>query len=381
MIVFKTFLRVLKKCKVPILIYTAMLLFFGAFNMSNSENQVNFSAVKPDIFIINQDEEIGITKDFIEYMQANSVVKQIKEEKDAIADALFYRDVSYIIQIPESFRKDFLAGKNPKIEVKSTGDYEASFAQMLVERYLKIAKMYQEIEGTEEELIRQISTTLEKQTEVELTSKLDTDTLSKASFYFNFANYSILAGCVYVICLILASFKEEKIHKRTSISSMNYQKYNRQLLLSNSLFAISLWIFYVLLSFVLIGNSMLSLHGFIYILNSFVFTLCALTIAFVIGNLVQNKNAINGIVNVVALGSSFLCGAFVPMEFLPDFVLKIAHILPSYWYIKSNEMIKTLEVINLENLKPVLLNFGVLFIFTIIFISISKILAGRKIAQ
>ena len=137
---------------------------------------------------------------------------------------------------------------------------------------------------------------------------------------------------------------------------MNYKEYNRKLLLSNSLFAIVLWFFYVSLSFILLGDIMFTAHGLIYIINSFIFTLCTLTIAFLIGNLVSNKNAINGIVNVVALGSSFLCGSFVPMEWLPDSVLKIAHILPSYWYIKTNELLKTMETFNLETMKPILIN-------------------------
>ncbi len=67
---------------------------------------------------------------------------------------------------------------------------------------------------------------------------------------------------------------------------------------------------------------MFTVHGIILMVNSFVFSICALTIAILIANLVNNKNAINGIVNVVALGSSFLCGAFVPIEWLPDTVLK-----------------------------------------------------------
>ncbi len=77
--------------------------------------------------------------------------------------------------------------------------------------------------------------------------------------------------------------------------------------------------------------------GVVYIINSLVLTICATTIAFLIGNLVSNKGTINGIVNVVALGSSFLCGAFVPMEWLPDSVLKIAHTLPTFYNIRINE--------------------------------------------
>lgn len=378
MTVFKTFLRVLNKNKFVIIMYTAILIFFGGFNMQTSENNTSFVASKPDILIINQDKEEGITQNLINYIKENSNIIDIENTGEAIDDALFYRDVNYIIYIPENYRENFLNGENPKIEIKSTGDYQASLAEMMLERYIKVANTYQKNTASEEELINKINETLSKQTEVEITSKLDTDNLSKATFYYNFANYSILAGCVYVICLILSSFKEEKIAKRTIISSMNYKKHNRQLLLSNSLFAIVLWIFYVVLSFILVGDIMFTTHGLIYIANSFVFTMCAVTIAFLIGNLVNNKNAINGIVNVVALGTSFLCGAFVPMEWLPDSVLKIAHILPSYYYISSNEILGELEVINFETLKPILANMGILIIFAIAFIMITNIVSKRN---
>lgn len=378
MTVFKTFLKVLNKCKIPIIMYTVFLIGFGGFNMQTSETSTSFVASKPDILIINQDEKIGVTQNLVEYIKENSNIIDIKNEEEAINDALFYRDVNYIIYIPENYRENFLNGENPKIEVKSTGDYQASFAEMLLERYMKVANIYQGNTEDEEELIKQINETLSKQTEVEITSKLDTDNLAQATFYYNFASYSILAGCVYVICLILSSFKEEKIRKRTMISSMNYKKYNRQLLLSNSLFAVVLWLFYVALSFLLIGDIMITTHGLIYMANSFVFTICSVTIAFLIGNAVKNKNAINGIVNVVALGSSFLCGAFVPMEWLPDTVLKIAHILPSYYYISNNEMLTSLEAFDFETMKPILINMGIILIFAIGFIMLTNLVSKRK---
>lgn len=378
MIVFKTFLKVLKACKVPIIMYTVFLIAFGGINMQTSDTGTNFVASKPDILIINNDKEEGITKSLIDYIKQNSNIIDIKDNEDAINDALFYRDVNYIIYIPDNFREDFLNNKNPKIEVKSTGDYQASLAEMMLERYLKVANIYNNSLDNEEEIIEKVNNTLSKQTEVEITSKLDTNSLSKVAFYYNFASYSLLAGCVYVICLILSSFKEKNIRKRTIISSMNYKEYNRKLLLSNSLFAIILWLFYVLLSFILLGDIMFTTHGLIYIINSFIFTLCALTIAFLIGNLVSNKDAVNGIVNVVALGSSFLCGAFVPMEYLPGSVLKIAHLLPSYWYIKTNESLKNMEVFNFETLKPIIINMFIIVIFIIIFIVITNITSSKK---
>ncbi len=378
MTVFKAFLKVLNKCKVPIILYTVLLIGFGGFNMQTSDNSTNFVASKPDIYIINEDKEEGITKNLVDYMKNNTNVLEVPSTEEAIDDALFYREVNYIIYIPNHYREEFLKGNNPEIKIKSTGDYQASLADMLLERYSKVANSYQKIITSEEELIGKINETLDKQTQVEITSKLDTDQLQKASFYYNFTNYSILAGCVYVICLILSSFHEEKIAKRTIISSMSYHSHNRKLLVSNSLFAFFLWGMYVLLSFPLVGNIMFTMHGLVYIINSFLFTICALTIAFLIGNLVSNKNAVNGIVNVVALGSSFLCGAFVPMEWLPDTVLKIAHILPSYYYIKSNELLREIETVNLEALHEIIINMGIIVAFAIGFTIIANMVARKK---
>ena len=301
MTVYKTFFKVVNKYKFLIIIYTAMLILFAGFNMQTSQNSTNFVAEKPDVLIINNDKEQKLSKNLVEYIEKNSNIVDIENDEEARNDALFYRDVSYIIYIPENYSKDFLNGLNPEINIKSAGDAGSSYAEMMLTRYIKVANIYQKELQNEDELIKTINETLEKEAETEITSKLDTDNLTRAAFYYNFMNYSILAGCVYVICIIISSFREEKIRKRTVISSMNYKKFNRQLLVSNGALALILWFFYVVLSFILIGDIMFTAHGLILIANSFVFSICSLTIAFLIANLINNKNAINGIINVVAL--------------------------------------------------------------------------------
>lgn len=378
MTIFKTFLKVLNKCKAPIIMYTVFLIFFGGFNIKTSDNSMSFVANKPDVLIVNEDSDNSITNNLISYIEKNANIKDVKDDEEARNDALFYRDVSYIIYIPQNYAEDFLKDKNPQIKIKSTGDYESSLAEMMLQRYIKVANIYNDIYTSEDEIITKVNDTLSKETEIGITSKLDTEKIDKASFYYNFTNYCILASCIYVICLILSSFKNENISKRTIVSSINYKEYNMMLLIANTLFSIVLWIFYVLLSFILLGDIMFTAHGLIYIINSFIFTICAVTIAFLIGNAIKSKDAINGIVNVIALGSSFLCGAFVPSELLPDSVLNIAHILPSYWYIKTNELVGTIEEFNFESLKPIIINMGVIVVFSVIFVLITNIISNKK---
>ena len=378
MTVFNTVLKIVNKYKFTIILYTVMLIIFGGLNFKTSNNSVSYVATKPDVFIINEDEEIGITKDLINYFSKNTNIKDLNNDEESINDALFYRDVNYIIYIPKNFRNDFLNGKNPKINIKTTKDYNSVLAENLLDNYLKTATIYRNNMLNEEDLIKKVNESINISTKVEVTSKLDTNTLSQIAFYFNFLNYSILAGCVYVICLLLSSFKEKNIHKRMIISSTNYKKLNNKLLLSMGSIAFILWILYIILAYILLGKVVISEHGIIYIINSLIFMMCALTISFLIGNIVNSKTAINGIINVVALGSSFLCGSFVPMEWLPKSVLTIAHVLPSYWYIKTNELLKTIEVINLNTLKPVITNMIIILVFAFIFVLITNMVSNKK---
>ena len=161
MTVFKTFLKVLKSCKTSIIIYTVLLIIFGGLNMQTSETSTSFVSTKPDILIINNDENKGITKDLINYIKNNSNIINIDNNEDAINDALFYRDVNYIIYIPKNYREDFLNNKNPKIEIKSTKDYNASLANIMLEKYIKIANIYNTKLDNEEEIIKNINKTLE----------------------------------------------------------------------------------------------------------------------------------------------------------------------------------------------------------------------------
>ena len=128
MTVYKTFFKVVNKYKFLIIIYTAMLILFAGFNMQTSQNSTNFVAEKPDVLIINNDKEQKLSKNLVEYIEKNSNIVDIENDEEARNDALFYRDVSYIIYIPENYSKDFLNGLNPEINIKSAGDAGSSYA-------------------------------------------------------------------------------------------------------------------------------------------------------------------------------------------------------------------------------------------------------------
>ena len=378
MIVFNAFFKVVKKYIGVIILYTVMLISFGSINYATNSEDMTFSNRLPDILIINNDEEVGLTKNLINYLKENANVLDIENNEEKINDAIFYREVNYVIYIPKNYRVDTLNKLNPTLDIKSANDYDSAYTSMLLTRYLNVQNTYLKYTNNENELINSINNNLSYKTNIEITSKLDTSKLTKTSRFFNFASYSIMAVIIYIICLVISSFNKDVVKKRTIISSMNYKKYNKYILLSSFIYSSIIWILYVILSFIIIGSSMFSLRGLIYILNTFIFSFVALTLALLISNLIKSKSAISGIVNVIALGQAFLCGAFIPSEFLGENIIKYSKILPAYWYNNSNDLLSTIEVINIVNLKTILINMMVLVIFAIIFIVINNIVSKRR---
>lgn len=378
MIVFKTILKILNKLKGLIILYTIMLISVTLVNQT-SGNVDSFEEIKPSVIIVNNDKsKNGVTNHFIKYLENHMEVKDIdigNEEK--IDDALFYRDVSLVVYIPDGFGDDLLDSKDVSVEYKISGDKGSSYGKMLVQNYFDSFNIYNNYYDGDE-LFDKLDNALNVDVNVEVKSKIDTNSLSRMARFFNFLNYAILAGCVYSISMILASLKSENVRKRTIVSSYDYKKYNHIVLEACSIVIIGMWILYMILALIIFKDLFISMNGLWYVINSFVFSLCSLCIGFLIGNITQNKGAISGIVNVVSLGSSFLCGCFVPFEFMPDYVIKIAHIFPTYYFVINNEALKVMDNFSLSSVSPLIFNMGIVLIFSVCFVIITNYVSKKK---
>lgn len=378
MTVFKTFWKIVNKYKGTIILYTVMLISFGGINLASNDTTTTFTSTLPNIAIVNNDQKSVLTNNLISYLSENSKVVDIENDEEKINDALFYRDVSYVVYIPKNYTNDVLKGMNPTIDIKSTNDYTSSLEEMMLTDYLNLQNTYLKLTTDQAKLTNYINDTLKDKSEVVLTSKVDTKSLSKVSRYFNFASYSILAVVIFIITLVLTSFKEKTVNKRIVVSSMNYKKHSGLILKSSLLYALIVWVLFSLLAIILLGKSLLNIRGLLLLLNTLIFTLQALTFALLISSLVNNKDAIGGIVNVVALGSAFLCGAFIPSMYLPEKVVSISHIFPAYYYNNSNDLVTSLEVIDLTTLKPFITNIMIMLVFMLVFIVLNNFVIKNR---
>lgn len=153
---------------------------------------------------------------------------------------------------------------------------------------------------------------------------------------------------------------------RNAVSPMPRARMNLELILGHISTGLIVWALYVFLFVILYKYDFSAAHINLMMVNALIFTISAVTMAVFISSLISNENTISGIMQVVSLGSSFLCGAFVPQALLSKTALTLEKIFPSYYYIKNNEMV-------LENpsFGTILPNIGIMLAFSLVFILIS----------
>lgn len=374
MTIFKTYWKIVKKNIGIIILYTVMLLVFGTMNLKANKNSFEFISSKPDIIIVNNSSGI-ITDNLISYLKTNANVKNITNEND-IDDAVFFRDANYVIYIPKEFENKIENGKEFNIDIKTNNSYDSYIASELLNRYLDVFSKYMNLYNDKILAIQKLDNTLNKKASVVIESK--TNLNSKTSLFYNFSSYSIMAIVIYIICLVLSSFNDEKISKRTNVSGMNYKTFNNYLYISSFTFTFIIFIVYLILSFLILKSSILNINGILYSLNMFIFFIVSFTMAILISNLVKSKGAISGVVNVISLGSAFLCGAFIPVKYMPSFALKIAHIFPTFYFIDNNEYIASIQNFDKASYEFVLKNFIIMIVFIIFFLILNTLITRFK---
>lgn len=390
MIVFKTFWRIMKRYWWIVFIYVAILTSLSVINLKTAP-VTDFVDTKPEISIVSQNPSDlatkPFTKNFLNYLSKNTKIIDLKESETT--DALFYQKISMILYLPEDLESKIISGQKITLDYRTSGNYTAELSKNLIKRYFELQRteilesknsskeQSNILSEDSEKIISSLNQRLDQSPTVRLASKNATN-LSKIAAFFNFASYTIMAIILYVTCFINASFNKSPVKKRTMVSSLHLKKYSFSLLLANSIFAFSVFVLLTTLSFFVLGDIVLTPFFIFEILNILLYTLAALTLAELVSTFNLSRDAVSGVVNLLSLAPAFLSGAFVPTYFLPSFVLTIAHIFPTYWFIDTNNKIATMTELNFSSFLTILPNLLVLVFFSIIFIIGNLILAKKK---
>lgn len=381
--VFKIYFKIFKKRAllmtiIFLVIFTVILTVFS----SNSETNENvFEVEKVKIAIIDRDKS-DLSINLSKYIEEKCHYIELKDDEKVIKDALFFNEVSYVLIVPEGYEKDFIdLEKNNLQSIKKPTATNTFLMDEIIKGYMDTVSIYKK-SGLEIDYSA-IKKDLNSEAKVDF---LDEKNISEESEnrdgmnlvgVMNFSSYPILAILAFAISTIMITFNDKEIIKRNNASPIKSNKFSIQLLLGNLVITVMVYIVLMAVPFIMYFENLLNSKSILLYLNTFIFTLMVLCLSFLIG-LVAKKSTISAISNSIALGSTFLGGAFIPQEFLSEFVKKISLFNPTFWYVKNNNFISEMSKFDSENIKTYVLNVFIQISFGILFISISLLINNKR---
>jgi len=380
--VFKAFFKTVKRQSASLSIYFIIFLALSILLTSNGQSQqeTTYKATKVKIAVIDRDNTV-LSKSLYNYIDKNHTIVTIKDDKETMSDELFYQNIEYIVIINQGFQDKIKAGDSENVieSVKIPQSVSGEFVDNQINQYLSTLNIYVASGYTVDDAARFALDTSAISAQVSLQKSNDTSTVRSSTYYY-FVYIPYVLICILTVGLgsILITFRKYDLNSRIQCSALSITKKNIWLTLSSLLFSFSCWALFMIVAAIMYNSDFFSIKGLLFVCNSVVFLLIAMSIVYFVSYFVESTSTLNMISNILGLGLSFLGGIFVPLEFMSSGVVAFARFLPTYWYVKANQIIDTYTGTSAQ-ISTYLSYIGIEFIFALAIFSAA--LAASKLKK
>jgi len=378
--VFNVFLKIVNRNKFVILLY---LIIFSAFlvlysSMQTETETAYYADSALDIAVIDRD-ETTLSQALETYLGARHNLVPLADDTETLQDELFYRNVRYILIIPDGFQSKVLGGDTESLleNVKVPGSVAGVYVDGQIEQYLKTLGTYLAAGFETEDAVADTAAVMAAETTVEM-ARIEAESGTNVTTFFNFMAYVFIAVLISAIGPIFITFNRTDLKRRMDASALSLSQKNLQIALGTVILSVILWAVLMVIAGCFSGQDMFSSAGRLRIVNSFVFMAVCTALAFLVGQFAEKLASLAMISNILGLGMSFLCGAFVPQALLSDGILAVSRFLPAYWYISLNERLSGVETVGAGQMEAFVQCIGVQLLFAAVFMAAAMVVSRQK---
>lgn len=367
--VFKAFFITLRKQLFSVLIYFIIFLVLSLLLSGNGKKQTEtvYNDSKVKVAVLDRDNTV-LSKSLYDYMDRTQKLVTIKDDEDSITDELFYRNVEYVLIIKEGFEEKIKSGsyEDAVENIKVPDSISGKLLDDKIDQYLSALSAYTAGGFTARESALKALDTAGITAKVTLLKVEGKETEKSSAFYFyTYIPYVLICMLISGLGSILMTFRKRDLNWRIKCSALSETERNAALISASLLFGFACWAVFILLSLVIYKEDITGVKGGLFILNSLVFLFIAMSLTYLISFLVKTSSALNMASNIIGLGLSFLGGIFVPLEYMSGSVLRFSKLLPTYWYVKTNQTIDTFNS-GREQYAVIFRNLGIELVFAVI---------------
>lgn len=383
--VFKTYIKILKKNMfssiIYLIIFIALAILLASAGKTDSVNV--FTATSVNLGVVDRDQS-EISKEIIRYLSESHNIVALADDTEVLQDELYYRNVSYILIIPEHLEENLMNGSKDIFEcIKIPNSDSGVYVDIQIEQLLKTIRTFLIAGYSSSDAVIQAKQVLSNTTEVSLLpDETTTEAVPDYYYYFKFIPYILMGLMINIISYNLFVFHQGDVQKRSICSSLPLKNQNLQLALGTIITSVVVYIFLMLVPIPMYGTKLLQTKVLpYYLLNSFTYLFVCMSLGYLAGIVAKTKDSVSAITTISSLGLSFLGGVFVPLSVMSDKVLAFAKFVPSYWYTIANDTLMNLTVVTKSVRSEIFTAIFVQLVFAFALFCIALVLSRRRVQE
>ena len=339
--VFKAFFKVLKKNSITAIIFIGVFLMISLM-ISNGKAEVNDFDVDANRVTVFDEDCTPESEKLMGFLEEKYEIRDIKNDRDLILDMLFYEQIDYAFIINKGYAEKLASGNVQGLF--SSYQMHDSYGKVMVEQclddYAAAVCSYtsagipldKAIDNAGEDLL------VETEVKMERFSEDDENFTPLFSAYFRYLPYILISAILSALCPVLMIMNRKDLRYRTNCSSVAPNSYTMQIFAGGAVFVLAVWLIFIGAGIYMYGGIFRG-KAWTAVLNSGLFALITTAMAVLVASLISSQKILTLIVQILGLGMSFICGIFVPQSMLGDGVNAVGRFLPTFWYVKLNEML------------------------------------------
>ena len=388
---FKTCVRVVTAHRLYILIYLVLLSVFGLLTgIARSEDDSSqVTTATASVAVIDRD-GTTISRGIKDYVESVGKVQPLEDSTQAIQDATAQNRVNYVLIIPAGYGQRLQQATRQGIEpprMDTVIGYEsASGALMNVRTDSYTGQVADYLATLTDDPTRAVALAEETMSHSAPAERIAQDTAPLShSFlvYTRFSLYPLMAFAIVTISTLMTALGRRAVRSRLDAAPVSGGARNLGLLGACLVVGVVGWLWILGLGVAVFGaGSVTTSAPLLGVVGAALgsYMLVAVSLGFLVGQFGLGQNAANAVANIGGMALSFLAGAWVPIEWMPDAVARTARLTPGYWADQAISGAYNATSMSADVIRPLLVDCGICTLFAVAVLSVAMAV-GRTRAR
>ena len=388
---FKTCVRVVAAHRLYILIYLVLLSVFGLLTgMARAEDDSSqVTTATASVAVIDRDGST-ISRGIKDYVESVGKVQPLEDSTQAIQDATAQNRVNYVLIIPAGYGQRLQQATRQGIEpprMDTVIGYEsASGALMNVRTDSYTGQVADYLATLTDDPTRAVALAEETMSHSAPAERIAQDTAPLShSFlvYTRFSLYPLMAFAIVTISTLMTALGRRAVRSRLDAAPVSGGARNLGLLGACLVVGVVGWLWILGLGVAVFGaGSVTTSAPLLGVVGAALgsYMLVAVSLGFLMGQFGLGQNAANAVANIGGMALSFLAGAWVPIEWMPDAVARTARLTPGYWADQAISGAYNATSMSADVIRPLLVDCGICTLFAVAVLSVAMAV-GRTRAR